>query len=141
MSLNDCINTILSEIILYIGVLKPLFLFFPSFFLLSPSFCSVPTHPHVYSNGDVCLNLLGSDWHSSLSVFKLCLGILSMLISAKRKAKPQDDFLRKAAGFFFLVLFCLLRFLFFLVLQKVFSLVICVHIDNLNEVSYLGKLW
>ncbi|OEH73841.1 ubiquitin conjugating enzyme [Cyclospora cayetanensis] len=62
----------------------------PSVFFIKP----IPVHPHVYSNGDICLNLLGSDWHPSLSVLKLALAVLSMLLSASTKKAPQDDLLR-----------------------------------------------
>ena len=58
---------------------------------------AVPVHPHIYSNGDICLNLLGGEWHPSLSAVKLCLAILSMLLSSKSKRPPQDDFLRKSS--------------------------------------------
>nr|CAJ20299.1 ubiquitin-conjugating enzyme, fragment [Toxoplasma gondii RH] len=50
-----------------------------------------PVHVHVYSNGDVCLNLLGSDWRPSLSISAIAVAILSMLTSAKQKQLPTDN--------------------------------------------------
>lgn len=52
---------------------------------------SVPTHSHVYSNGHICLNILGDDWSPALTVKNICLSILSMLSSATKKEKPPDD--------------------------------------------------
>ena len=50
-----------------------------------------PRHPHVYTNGDICLNLLGGDWRPSLTIAQLSLSILSMLSSAKQKGIPVDN--------------------------------------------------
>ncbi|CDJ38847.1 ubiquitin-conjugating enzyme e2, putative [Eimeria tenella] len=57
----------------------------------------IPVHPHVYSNGSICLNLLGKDWHPSLSLFKLLLSLFSMLNENKKHKPPLDDFLHAAA--------------------------------------------
>ena len=35
----------------------------PSVYFLKPT----PKHVHVYSNGDICLNLLGRDWRPMLT--------------------------------------------------------------------------
>ncbi|PFH31676.1 putative ubiquitin conjugating enzyme E2 [Besnoitia besnoiti] len=59
----------------------------PTCFFLQPT----PVHPHVYSNGDICLNLLGSDWRPSLSISAVAVAILSMLTSAKQKQLPMDN--------------------------------------------------
>ncbi|KEP62643.1 UNVERIFIED_CONTAM: ubiquitin conjugating enzyme E2, putative [Hammondia hammondi] len=59
----------------------------PTCFFLQPA----PVHVHVYSNGDVCLNLLGSDWRPSLSISAVAVAILSMLTSAKQKQLPTDN--------------------------------------------------
>jgi ubiquitin-conjugating enzyme E2 W len=59
----------------------------PSVFFLPP----VPRHVHVYTNGDICLNLLGSDWSPSITAESLVVSILSMLSSAKEKKLPPDN--------------------------------------------------
>ncbi|KAL8437680.1 hypothetical protein Efla_005576 [Eimeria flavescens] len=67
----------------------------PTVYFLQP----VPIHPHVYSNGDICLDLLREAWHPSLSVKQLGLAVLSVLLSARHKTKPQDDLLRGLTDF------------------------------------------
>ena len=51
----------------------------------------VPHHEHVYSNGHICLNILGDDWSPALTVHSVCLSILSMLSSATERKRPPDD--------------------------------------------------
>ncbi|KJP85926.1 hypothetical protein AK88_04458 [Plasmodium fragile] len=51
-----------------------------------------PKHTHVYSNGDICLSLLGDDYNPSLSISGLVLSIISMLSSAKEKKLPIDNY-------------------------------------------------
>lgn len=59
----------------------------PGVYFLKPS----PKHQHVYSNGDICLNLLGRDWRPTMSAQILAASILSMLSNAKEKKLPQDN--------------------------------------------------
>jgi len=59
----------------------------PSVYFLQPP----PRHEHVYTNGDICLNLLGRDWRPNMTASMLALSILSMLSSAREKKIPQDN--------------------------------------------------
>ncbi|KAJ2393305.1 hypothetical protein GGI23_005059, partial [Coemansia sp. RSA 2559] len=45
-----------------------------------------PVHPHVYSNGHICLSILYMYWCPVLTVDAICQSILSMLSSCKKKA-------------------------------------------------------
>lgn len=50
-----------------------------------------PVHSHIYSNGHICLNILGGDWSPALTVKSIVLSILSMMSSATEKKPPMDN--------------------------------------------------
>ncbi|XP_013703297.1 probable ubiquitin-conjugating enzyme E2 17 isoform X1 [Brassica napus] len=44
-----------------------------------------PLHPHVYSNGHICLDVLYGSWSPAMRLSSICLSILSMLSSSSVK--------------------------------------------------------
>ncbi|CAG7885262.1 unnamed protein product [Brassica rapa] len=50
-----------------------------------------PLHPHVYSNGHICLDVLYGSWSPAMRLSSICLSILSMLSSSAVKQKPKDN--------------------------------------------------
>ncbi len=62
------------------------------FFLQTPP---PPKHEHIYTNGDICLSLLGKDWKPNLTISGLTISIVSILNSATEKRCPQDNAFRK----------------------------------------------
>ena len=59
----------------------------PSVYFLPPP----PQHEHVYTNGDICLSLLGKDWKPTMTAQSIALSILSILSSASSKSLPMDN--------------------------------------------------
>ncbi|ODQ83022.1 hypothetical protein BABINDRAFT_5897 [Babjeviella inositovora NRRL Y-12698] len=51
----------------------------------------IPMHPHVYSNGHICLDLLGDNWTPVHSVASVSVSIQSMLCQNKVAERPPDD--------------------------------------------------
>lgn len=59
----------------------------PSVYFLKPT----PKHEHVYTNGDICLSLLGKDWRPTMTAQSVALSISSILIGAREKSIPMDN--------------------------------------------------
>ncbi|RYP65258.1 hypothetical protein DL769_006370 [Monosporascus sp. CRB-8-3] len=52
----------------------------------------IPMHPHIYSNGIICLDLLGSQgWSPVQSVESVCMSIQSMLTGNTKNERPPGD--------------------------------------------------
>ncbi|EGW32693.1 uncharacterized protein SPAPADRAFT_60051 [Spathaspora passalidarum NRRL Y-27907] len=51
----------------------------------------IPIHPHIYSNGHICLNLLGEDWTPACSIESILLSIQSMLNTNDKLERPPDN--------------------------------------------------
>ncbi len=52
---------------------------------------TIPVHPHIYSNGHICLSILYDQWTPALTVASVCLSIQSMLSSCQTKERPVDN--------------------------------------------------
>jgi len=63
----------------------------PEVVYLSPT----PIHPHIYSNGHICLDILydghNGGWSPALTINKVCLSLRSMLASNTDKSRPPGD--------------------------------------------------
>jgi len=52
----------------------------------------IPIHPHIYSNGIICLDLLGSQgWSPVQNVESVCMSIQSMLTGNSKNERPPGD--------------------------------------------------
>lgn len=60
-------------------------------FLREPGAYDIPIHPHIYSNGHICLNLLGNDWTPACSIESIILSLQSMLDTNTKMERPPDD--------------------------------------------------
>lgn len=52
---------------------------------------SIPMHPHIYGNGHICLDLLGTGWTPACSIESILLSIQLMLSTNQLYERPPDD--------------------------------------------------
>jgi len=81
---------------IYTGEAFTLRLKYPPSYPRDPPSCyfvgsSIPEHEHVYTNGDICLSLLGAGWTPTMTGMGIAVSIQSILKSATRKQRPVDN--------------------------------------------------
>ena len=69
----------------------------PSCYFVIDAVHKSPEHEHVYSNGHICLSILGCEWTPALNVMTVAISVLSMLSTATVKSRPPDDAEHSAA--------------------------------------------
>ncbi|ODV83850.1 hypothetical protein CANARDRAFT_9140 [[Candida] arabinofermentans NRRL YB-2248] len=51
----------------------------------------IPMHPHIYSNGHICLNILYDGWTPANTLHTVALSVQSMLSGNSVNARPEGD--------------------------------------------------
>ncbi|CAO1635713.1 unnamed protein product [Parajaminaea phylloscopi] len=63
----------------------------PEVVFLTTDGWKAPELNHVYSNGHLCLSILGNEWSPVLNTASVLLSIQSMMASCKKKERPPDN--------------------------------------------------
>jgi ubiquitin-conjugating enzyme E2 W len=53
---------------------------------------NIPLHPHIYSNGHICLDILYDGWTPVQTISSVVLSLQSMLQTNNLSERPPDDF-------------------------------------------------